>query len=91
MLPLVEGMRVALTDHHDRARRLLKGTEGTLVGLWLDPEEGAPAVGDDGEAVLKKQPMAAFVRFEGIDDPVAIPLKSSRWCINPSQKAKRQQ
>jgi len=84
-------MAVALTEHHDRGRHLLKGTEGTIVGLWMDSDETAPLVGDNGEAVLKKQPLAVLVQFPNIAEPVKIPLRSSRWCLNPSQKAKRQQ
>eukprot|EP00662_Eupelagonemidae_sp_cell21_P057356 gene57356-biopygen43095 len=84
-------MPVALTTHIDRARHLLKGTEGILVGLWLDPEEETPLFGDDGEAVLQKQPVAAMVQFPHVDEPVKVPLQSSRWCLNPSQKVKRQQ
>eukprot|EP00662_Eupelagonemidae_sp_cell21_P057220 gene57220-biopygen20116 len=52
MLPLVEGMPVALTEHIDKGRQLLKGTEGTLTGLWLDAEESSSASGPDGEIVL---------------------------------------
>ena len=87
MLPLVEGMPVALTEHIDRGRQLLKGAEGTLAGLWLDTEEPRPTPGQNGELVLRRLPMAALVKFPHIDDPVKIPLKTGRWCLNPSRRS----
>eukprot|EP00662_Eupelagonemidae_sp_cell21_P057476 gene57476-biopygen5607 len=91
MLPLVEGMPVALTEHIDKGRQLLKGTEGTLTGLWLDAEESSSASGPDGEIVLSKLPLAAIVKFPHLDDPVRLALNSGRWCVNPSKRAKSQQ
>eukprot|EP00662_Eupelagonemidae_sp_cell21_P056963 gene56963-biopygen27270 len=79
MLPLVEGMPVALTEHIDKGRQLLKGTEGTLAGLWLDAEESSSASGADGEVVLSKLPVAALVKFPHLDDPVRLALHSGRW------------
>jgi len=89
--PVVEGMAISLTDHVDKGKQLLKGTEGKIVGLWLDPEEPAPSTNDDGECVLRKLPLAAIIRFPHIDEPVKIGIKSARWCLNPSQRSKRQQ
>eukprot|EP00662_Eupelagonemidae_sp_cell21_P057374 gene57374-biopygen111555 len=91
MLALVEGMPVSLTDHVDKGKQLLKGTEGILEGLWLDPEEPAQSHNADGECVLRKVPIAAIVRFPHLDDPIKIGIKSTRWCLNPSQRSKRQQ
>eukprot|EP00662_Eupelagonemidae_sp_cell21_P057755 gene57755-biopygen32796 len=89
--PLVEGMPVSLTDHIDKGKQLLKGTEGKLEGLWLDPEEPAPSHSAEGECVLRKLPVAAIVRFPHVDEPVKIAMKTTRWCLNPSQRSKRQQ
>jgi hypothetical protein len=91
MLPLVEGMPVVLSDHIDKGRFLLKSTQGTLVGLWFDPADAAAHVGEDGEGILQKQPVAALVKFPHLEEPVKLGIHSSRWCLNPSQKPKSQQ
>ena len=65
MLPLVEGMPFALTDHIDRSpdKQLLRGKIGYLHSWILAKDESSTVV--DGERVLQKLPEVVFLLFPG--------------------------
>ena len=61
LLPLAEGMEVALTQHIERrsGKGLLRGRRGTIVGWQCDPREGAKPSGP----YLQYLPRIVYVRF----------------------------
>ena len=63
MVPLVEGMPIALTDHIDRSpeKQLLRGRIGILQS-WVEDEHGKGDV-QDGVRILNKLPLVLFVKF----------------------------
>ena len=94
MLPLVVGMRVALTDHLDRSEKcLLKGTSGTLLGWELNPCE--PPHPDTGDVCLRYPVQCIIVQFGGcvwkLPGMTAVgtyPIKKSTksWHLNGDRK-----
>ena len=67
MLPLAIGMPVRATEHLDRARGILKGCKGTIVG-WSGEKSGTA-----GEIVLwNALPEVLYVKFE----------TKTEWCIS---------
>ena len=62
-LPLILGMRVALTDHIDRnlAKQLLRGRVGTIHSWILNKDEDSGW--QNGQRPLKKLPRVVFVKF----------------------------
>ena len=64
MLPLVEGMPVALTGHLDRSHEkcLLKGSRGIIAGWELAQDEASSPGSED--RFLTKVPQAVLVKFD---------------------------
>ena len=64
MLPLIQGMPLALTDHIDRnpEKQLLRGKIGYLHSWVLADDEKSTVV--DGERILEKLPTAVFLKFQ---------------------------
>ena len=103
-LPLVRGMRVALTNHIDRSsKRLLKGRTGVLVGWELDDREGSVPV--DCDHHLTHRPRCVYVQFFEDDEcqiispwqigslsPGVYPIKSrsETWELTPNSKSNSQ-
>ena len=65
MLPILQGMPVALTDHLDRNPKiqLLRGKVG-FVHSWVLHEEEQSRL-KDNVRILEKLPLAVFVKFPG--------------------------
>jgi len=69
VLPLIEGMPVALTDHIDRSadKQLLRGRVGYVHSWLLQDEENSSF--EEGVRVLKKVPKVVFIKFyEGVNE-----------------------
>ena len=95
MLPLVEGMPFALTDHIDRSpdKQLLRGKIGYLHSWILAKDESSSVV--DGERVLQKLPEVVFLLFPGekwklpsLSVPGLYPIKprGSMWFLDKGRK-----
>ena len=59
LLPLCIGMPVRAADHLDRARGILRGCKGTVLG-WSDCQGDAL----DGVTLWNKLPAVVYVKFE---------------------------
>ena len=87
ILPLIQGMPVAMTDHIDRSidKRILRGRVGYVHSWILDDHEDS--VFENGKRILKKIPKVIFVKFknkdgndldwtlEGMSEPGVYPIQ----------------
>ena len=85
MLPILQGMPVALTDHLDRNPKiqLLRGKVG-FVHSWVLHEEEQSRL-KDNVRILEKLPLAVFVKFPGetwtmpgLTEPGVYPIRPKR-------------
>ena len=73
MLPLVLGMKVALTSHLDRSTKaLLRGRSGVLVGWQLDPRDESAAKAATSDYVLQHAPYVLSIKFSDQDAQVTL-------------------
>jgi len=81
MVPLIEGMPVALTDHLDRSpdKQLLRGKIGTIHSWKVDDTESS--VWEDDVRILEEFPEVVYVQFansswqiEGAPGPGIYPI-----------------
>ena len=95
ILPLVEEMPVALTDHIDRNPKiqLLRGKIGILHSWAVHEDETSHF--ENGVRVLQKSPVLALVKFPdakwvmpGLNEPglYPIPPKRSTWYLDKARK-----
>ena len=70
MLPLAEGLPVALTDHIDRnpEKNLLKGRVGYVDSWILDDHEDS--VFENGRRILRRAPKAVLVQYYDVVDKI---------------------
>ena len=62
ILPLCIGLPVRATDHIDRARGILRGSRGVIVGWSQEPDPCSPVQSDC--IIWNKLPLAIYVRFD---------------------------
>ena len=93
MMPLVEGMPVALTDHVDRSveKSLLRGKVGRIHSWVPHREECSEFV--DGARILKHLPAVVFVKYvkkngsdvpwtlDGLEEPGLYPIVPRKGCF----------
>ena len=95
MLPLIQGMPFALTDHIDRnpEKQLLRGKIGYLHSWVLADDESSTVV--DGERILDKLPLAVFLKFPRatwrlpcLSEPGLYPIqpRTSMWFLDKGRK-----
>ena len=66
VLPICMGLPVRATDHIDRARGILRGCRGVVVG-W-SPEDGSESRGEGDAIIWNSLPMAIYVRFDTVGE-----------------------
>ena len=63
VIPLTLGLKVVLTDHVNRKHKLLRGSQGVIVGWSLHEDDASRKLGA-GPVVLRHLPLAVHVKFE---------------------------
>ena len=95
MLPLIERMPVALTDHIDRNPdiQLLRGKIGFIHSWVLHKDESSKT--ENGDQILQKLPLAVFVKYPheswkmpGLKEPGLYPIrpKRSSWYLDKGRR-----
>ena len=94
VLPLCIGMPVRAADHLDRARGILRGCKGIVLG-WSDSQGDV----SDGVTLWNKLPAVVYVKFEtstpfqitGLSEPNVYPVSVTKrtWFLDRQRKFPR--
>ena len=85
VLPLCMGLPVRATDHIDRAKGILRGCRGVVVG-WSQEPESESLEQEEGNIIWNTLPVAIYVRFDtaatwaidGLQDANVYPVSPQR-------------